>query len=135
MPGEVWHEDVRKLDVIDEREGKIGTIYCDLFNRNGKFQNAAHYTVKCSRRVDDDDGVGDIPSGIDLTEMGELLKSDHGEKIKGKTGRYQLPVIVLTCDFANPKGRNNPSLLNWVEVETLFHEMGHAMHCKFNEFN
>ncbi|CAG8583180.1 638_t:CDS:2 [Funneliformis caledonium] len=128
IPGEVWHEDVRKLDVIDEQEGKIGIIYCDLFNRTGKFQNAAHYTVKCSRRVDDDDGVGDIPSGIDLTEMGELLKSDHGVRIKGKTGRYQLPVIVLTCDFAKPKGRNKPSLLNWVEVETLFHEMGHAMH-------
>ena len=130
LPGEVWHDDVRKLDVIDEQEGKVGTIYCDLFNRSNKFQNAAHYTVRCSRRVDDDDGVGDIPSGIDVTEMGELSKSDHGVKINGRTGRYQLPVVVLTCDFAKPKGKQNPSLLNWIEVETLFHEMGHAMHCK-----
>jgi intermediate peptidase len=131
MPGEVWHDDVRKLEVIDEQEGKVGTIYCDLFSRKDKFQNAAHYTVRCSRRVDDDDGIGDIPSGINITEVGELSKSDLGVKVNGRVGRYQLPVIVLTCDFMKAKGKQCPSLLNWVEVETLFHEMGHAMHCKF----
>ncbi|GBC37624.2 mitochondrial intermediate peptidase [Rhizophagus irregularis DAOM 181602=DAOM 197198] len=135
MPGEVWHDDVRKLEVIDEQEGKVGTIYCDLFSRNGKLQNAAHYTVRCSRRVDDDDGVGDIPSGVDITEMGELSNSDHGVKVNGRAGRYQLPVIVLTCDFMKPKGRQYPSLLNWVEVETLFHEMGHAMHSMIGRTN
>ncbi|RGB42304.1 hypothetical protein C1646_683750 [Rhizophagus diaphanus] len=135
MPGEVWHDDVRKLEVIDEQEGKVGTIYCDLFSRNGKLQNAAHYTVRCSRRVDDDDGVGDIPSGVDITEMGELSNSDHGVKVNGRAGRYQLPVIVLTCDFMKPKGKQYPSLLNWVEVETLFHEMGHAMHSMIGRTN
>ncbi|CAG8504765.1 2344_t:CDS:2, partial [Acaulospora morrowiae] len=127
-PGEVWHEDVRKLDVIDESEGRIGTIYCDLFSRFGKYQNAAHYTVRCSRRVDDDDGINDIPSGIDPADLGELATSNEGETIKGRAGRYQLPVVVLVCDFGKPKNSKNPSLLSWVEVETLFHEMGHAMH-------
>ncbi|CAG8485231.1 6380_t:CDS:2 [Ambispora leptoticha] len=131
LPGEVWHEDVRKLDVVDETEGKVGTIYCDLFHRHGKFQNAAHYTVRCSRRVDvDHDNKSDylISDNLDLTEFNDLPSFNRGVKVNGKTGLYQLPVVVLMCDFARPISRNDPTLLSWNEVETLFHEMGHAMH-------
>ena len=56
-PGESWHDDVRKLDVVCDQEGKIGSIYCDLFARPGKTTHAAHYTVRTSRRVDDDDAT------------------------------------------------------------------------------
>ncbi|CAG8704721.1 6623_t:CDS:2, partial [Cetraspora pellucida] len=128
LPGETWHDDVRKLNVIDEQEGKIGTIYCDLFNRHGKYLNAAHYTIRCSRRVDDDDSIGDIPSDIDVSEIGELATPEQGVRLHGRNGRYQLPIIVLTCDFSKPKD-GKPCLLSLVEAETLFHEMGHAMHC------
>lgn len=41
--GETWHPDVRKLEVIDEKIGKIGVVYCDLFNREDaskKYENA-----------------------------------------------------------------------------------------------
>ncbi|CAG8830231.1 30513_t:CDS:2, partial [Gigaspora margarita] len=128
LPGETWHDDVRKLNVIDEQEGKIGTIYCDLFNRHGKYLNAAHYTVRCSRRVDDDDSARDIPPDMDISETEELATPDQGVRLHGRNGRYQLPIIVLTCDFARPKENGRPSLLSLVEAETLFHEMGHAMH-------
>ncbi|KAG0235485.1 Mitochondrial intermediate peptidase [Actinomortierella wolfii] len=127
QPGEVWHEDVQRLDVVDEREGLIGTIYCDLYGREGKQMNAAHYTVRCARRVDDDDEEGDIAEGMQLREGIELAMADPGVKIQGRPGRYQLPLAVLSCGFTRPIG-NNPTLLSWVEVETLFHEMGHAMH-------
>ncbi|CAG8724525.1 8778_t:CDS:2, partial [Racocetra fulgida] len=128
LPGETWHDDVRKLNVIDEQEGMIGTIYCDLFNRHGKYLNAAHYTVRCSRRVDDDDSIGDIPPDMDVSEIGELATPEQGVRLHGRNGRYQLPIIVLTCDFAKQKGDGKPCLLSLVEAETLFHEMGHAMH-------
>ncbi|ORX51316.1 zincin [Hesseltinella vesiculosa] len=92
-PGETWHEDVRKLDVVCERDGKIGSIYCDLYGRQSKTTHAAHYTIRTSRRLG--------------------------------PGQYQLPAIVLTCDFT---GGNHSSVLSMFEVETLSHEMGHAMH-------
>ncbi|ORY33778.1 putative mitochondrial intermediate peptidase mitochondrial precursor [Naematelia encephala] len=125
-PGEVWHPSVRRLDVIDETEGQIGIIYCDLFRREGKSPNAAHYTVRCSRRVDDDDLDGDsLPRGWDA-RYGPGLEVE-GERLEGRDGLYQLPLVVLNTDFSRVE-TGGPALLNWNEVETLFHEVGHAMH-------
>ena len=42
-------------------------------------------------------------------------------------GRYQRPVVALICNFPAPTA-DQPSLLSHREVETLFHEFGHALH-------
>lgn len=42
--------------------------------------------------------------------------------------RMQTPVVGLVCGFRPPRP-SEPTLLSHGEVETLFHEMGHAMHC------
>lgn len=42
-------------------------------------------------------------------------------------GRYQRPVVALVCNFTPPIG-NEPALMSHNEVETVFHEFGHAMH-------
>jgi thimet oligopeptidase len=42
-------------------------------------------------------------------------------------GRYQRPVVALICNFPPPHDER-PSLLSHKEVETLFHEFGHALH-------
>ncbi|WVR05132.1 hypothetical protein IAU60_002144 [Kwoniella sp. DSM 27419] len=124
--GEVWHPSVRRLDVVDENEGTIGVIYCDLFSRPGKPPSAAHYTVRCSRRVDDDDALGDgLPEGWD-EPYGAGLEVE-GEKLKGRQGRYQVPIVVLTTDSGSVD-HGRPALLGWNDLETLFHEMGHAIH-------
>ncbi len=50
--------------------------------------------------------------------------------IEGKQlpdGRYQRPTVALVCNFPPPQS-GKPSLLSHNEVETLFHEFGHAMH-------
>ncbi len=44
-----------------------------------------------------------------------------------RDGLYQCPVVALICNFALPE-EGKPSLLTHNEVETLFHEFGHAMH-------
>jgi thimet oligopeptidase len=42
-------------------------------------------------------------------------------------GKYQRPTVALVCNFPAPT-KDQPSLLSHAEVETLFHEFGHAMH-------
>ncbi|GAA5947395.1 hypothetical protein JCM10213_000610, partial [Rhodosporidiobolus nylandii] len=135
--GEVWAPGVRKLRVVDEEEGRIGTIFCDLFARDGKAPGAAHYTVRCSRRIDDDDVEGDFAAGsgawaeVDgvrvMREEMESLKVEPA-RWKGRDGTHQEPVVVLVCAFGSDGGRSGPAFLQWHEVETLHHEMGHAIH-------
>lgn len=135
QPGEVWSPDVLKLEVVDETEGGvIGTIYCDLYARAGKPPSAAHYTVRCSRRIDGDDVENDVrfgdapelPRDVDLSNLLDV----EGATSPGRPGRFQLPVVVLMTDFQWPsRAQGGVSLLRWQEVETLFHEMGHAIHC------
>lgn len=155
-PGETWDPSVRKLEVVDEQEGVIGYVYCDLFSREGKAGNAAHYTVRCSRRVDDDDVEGDLLHVMSETPLvgegnwgtgvwgggssgnGAVVPFDprlgglevKPVKAKGREGSFQLPIAVLNCDFALPTYGGGPTLLSYPEVETIFHEMGHAMHCE-----
>ncbi len=50
--------------------------------------------------------------------------------IEGKllaNGKYQRPTVALICNFPSPQA-GKPSLLAHQDVETLFHEFGHAMH-------
>lgn len=42
-------------------------------------------------------------------------------------GKYRRPIAALVCNFPQPQG-GNPSLLDFGQVETLFHEFGHALH-------
>ncbi len=44
------------------------------------------------------------------------------------------PLVSIVCNFT-PKTETLPSLLNFQEVTTLFHEMGHALHLILSEVN
>ena len=134
-PGEVWHSDVRKLEVVDEQAGVIGWIYADLFARAGKPNGAAHYTVRCSRRTDDDDAEGDLvgiqdTNILEAVQLSDRFENGNRRRISGVDGVYQLPLVVLLCDFERPSVRRGATILQWHEVMTLWHEMGHAMHCE-----
>ncbi|KAL1683770.1 mitochondrial intermediate peptidase mitochondrial precursor [Schizophyllum commune] len=130
IAGEVWHSDVHKLEVVDEEKGVIGLIYADVFARRGKASGAAHYTVRCSRRTDDDDVQGDNDELTrmypDLIKQSEEFEAVGRGPIPGLPGTYQQPLVVLLCEFARPS--LGAAVLEWHEVMTLFHEMGHAMH-------
>ena len=48
-----------------------------------------------------------------------------GKRLPG--GKYQRPTVALICNFP-PPSKDQPSLLSHADVETLFHEFGHALH-------
>lgn len=74
-----------------------------MYARDHKTDGPAHYSILNSREVRD---------------------------AAGQPVSYQKPMVVLTCSFLPPSG-TRPTLLSLAEVETLFHEMGHALHSMF----
>ncbi|XP_038709223.1 mitochondrial intermediate peptidase, mitochondrial [Tripterygium wilfordii] len=47
---------------------------------------------------------------------------------------YQLPVVALICNFSGSNSSSTVRLNHW-EVETLFHEFGHALHSLLSRTN
>ncbi|KAJ4268412.1 Mitochondrial intermediate peptidase [Fusarium torreyae] len=131
LPGETWHSDVKRLDVVTDKGEQVAVLYCDLFYRPQKSPNPAHFTVRCSREILPDE-VAEIAAEQDgdapIFESPELAAND-GMEISNKDGVLkQLPTIALVCDFPQSENAKEPSLLSYHSVETLFHEMGHAIH-------
>jgi thimet oligopeptidase len=74
------------------------------------------------------------PLGLFYLDMfpreGKYHHFAHFRLIEGKllaSGKYQRPTVALVCNFPSP-AKGKPSLLSHSDVETLFHEFGHAMH-------
>jgi intermediate peptidase len=139
LTGETWNDDVRRLDVIDDEEGHIAVIYCDLFERPGKSPNPAHFTLRCSRRISEeelDEAASTIHSDRELPFSTPEEAVNDGLATARRSAEpgnplYQLPTIALICDFARSSSTSSsapPSLLTFRELTTLFHEMGHALH-------
>ena len=91
---------IRKYSFTGPDGRPLGTLYLDLHSRPGKYNHAAHFTVRCGCRT--------TPL---LTEEG---CDDYDD--------YQLPIVALVCNLSNG------AALSHGEVETLFHEFGHALH-------
>ncbi|KAI8720916.1 Mitochondrial intermediate peptidase [Fusarium sp. LHS14.1] len=131
LPGETWHPDVKRLDVINEKGDQVAVLYCDLFYRPQKSPNPAHFTVRCSREILPSE-VAEIAAEQDSDaptfESAEMAAND-GMEISTKDGVLkQLPTIALVCDFPKSDNSKEPAFLSFHSVETLFHEMGHAIH-------
>ena len=58
-------------------------------------------------------------SGAWMTEFRGQQRNQQGENV--------IPIISVVCNFTKPTA-DKPSLLNFDESETLFHEFGHALH-------
>ena len=80
------------------------------------------------------DSASGEPLGMFYLDMfpreGKFNHFAEFEIIGGKqlpNGKYQRPTVALLCNFP-PPSEGKPSLLTHSDVETLFHEFGHALH-------
>ncbi|KAH8910939.1 zincin [Coniochaeta sp. PMI_546] len=132
--GEAWHPDVRRLDVVSDTEGHVAVLYCDLFYRGDKSPNPAHFTIRCSREIAEDEveqaaSLSTQHSDAPVFENPEEAANDGMALSKLNGTLKQLPTIALVCDFPESAGYGDrPVLLSYFQMETLFHEMGHAIH-------
>ncbi|KAK8125293.1 mitochondrial intermediate peptidase [Apiospora kogelbergensis] len=111
LPGETWHTDVRRLDVVSDTDGHVAVLYCDLFHRADKLPNPAHFTVRCSREISEQE-IHEAAQAIsnrreEASADAAISEANDGMHVSKQAGTVkQLPTIALT----------------------LFHEMGHAIH-------
>lgn len=92
---------LRKYSFASNHGLPLGTMYLDLHPREGKYSHAAHFTVRCGCAIHWDTDETDI---------------------KNESENYQLPIVALVCNLSSR------TQLSHSEVETLFHEFGHALH-------
>ncbi|KAK9436285.1 Mitochondrial intermediate peptidase [Metarhizium brunneum] len=131
LPGEVWHPDVKRLDVMSDDGEQLAVLYCDLFYRPQKSPNPAHFTVRCSREILADElneATEDMVSATPIFDTPESAANDGMETSQRDGKLNQLPTIALVCDFPKNNSAREPAFLSYYSVETLFHEMGHAIH-------
>lgn len=94
----VWHEDVRYFQVADETGNAIAYFYLDPYSRPAEKRGGA-WMDECIVRAK-------------IMEAG--------------TETTRLPVAYLVCNQTPPID-GKPSLMTFMEVETLFHEFGHGL--------
>ena len=94
----VWHPDVRFFRVDDDAGAPVAAFYLDPYSRPAEKRGGA-WMDECLGR--------------------SRLFADAG-------GRARLPVAHLVCNQTPPVG-DQPSLMTFAEVETLFHEFGHGL--------
>jgi mitochondrial intermediate peptidase len=134
-----------KFILRHDQEGALGTMYLDLFSRPGKFPGAAHFVVRCGKHIHEIDGGFEKAIGVTTTQV---------PSSGGSLGQsFQLPIVTLVTNYANPLPVNSSEsvedtsnsvakslsasathsvLMTPHEVETLFHEFGHAIHSLFS---
>jgi oligopeptidase A len=95
----VWHDDVRFFRIYDEQDQEIAAFYLDAYSRPAEKRGGA-WMDSCIGR--------------------SRLLAEPGKAVR-------LPVAYLTCNQTPPVD-GKPSLMNFTELRTLFHEFGHGLH-------
>lgn len=95
-----YEQTAQAWEVIDADGKTLAVFYSDYYPRDGK-------------------GAG--------AWMTELRKQGYRKNALGQDER-EMPVIVNVCNMTKPSPDGKPALQNLDNVETMFHEFGHALH-------
>ncbi|HUH73215.1 MAG TPA: M3 family metallopeptidase [Chitinophagales bacterium] len=61
------------------------------------------------------------------SKSGGAWMTSYRDQYIARNGQHITPIISIVCNFSKPT-ENTPSLLNFDELTTYFHEFGHALH-------
>ena len=125
-------EDIRPYFSIDTARNGLFMVCKNLYGltfKENKDIPVYQEDVKVYEVLDDNEVIAIVymdffpraskRSGAWMTNFREQYYSREGENI--------IPVVSLVFNFTKPSG-DKPSMLNIDEVQTLFHEFGHALH-------
>lgn len=90
----------------------LGIVYLDLFQRPNKFVGAGHFVARCGCR----NSIDHITQGLSTSKFRLVDEED-----------YQEPVVALVLNLS-PSQTDDEKCLTCNELETLYHEWGHALH-------
>ncbi len=132
-----YHVDKDALKVYFELEHTLNgmfSVFEELFGIKIEAVEAPYKWVDDLRLYAVTDSSTGVPLGLIYMDMfprdGKYNHFAQFDITPGKRlpdGTYQRPVVSLVCNFP-PPGNGKPSLLTYGDVETLFHEFGHALH-------
>ncbi|MCF7800262.1 Zn-dependent oligopeptidase [Candidatus Babeliales bacterium] len=99
LDNNLWHKDVKIIEIYDNNSKLLGVLFLDLYPRENKYSHAC---------------MCPIAPGIEYeAKNGQLIEKPA--------------IIAIIVNF--PKiTKDKPALLKHNDVETFFHEFGHAMH-------
>uniref|UniRef100_A0A0N5ATK6 COP9 signalosome complex subunit 6 n=1 Tax=Syphacia muris TaxID=451379 RepID=A0A0N5ATK6_9BILA len=80
--GEIWPGNVFKLDVQSSDSKSMGTIYLDVQDRSNKSMGPCHFTVRCSKLLDDKTYqlpivVVSVPFASEFQELDQIQLNPH----------------------------------------------------------
>ncbi|BAO43709.1 M3 family metallopeptidase [Thiolapillus brandeum] len=132
-----YQVDKDKLKVYFELEHTLNgmfAIFEEIFNIRIEPVEAPYKWVDDLRLYAISDAGSGAPLGLLYMDMfpregkyNHFAQFGVTPALRLQNGKYQRPVAALICNFP-PPGNGKPSLLTYDDVETLFHEFGHALH-------
>lgn len=116
-----------------------------IFTLSGKLYGLTFKPLAGAPKYNDDNQIFEV-FDRDGSHLGVLYLDFHPRASKSvgawctsfrdqsyKDGVKVTPVVSIVCNFTKPAAKGEPALLNLDEVETFFHEFGHALHGLFTD--
>ena len=115
-------------NVLQGAFGVANKLYGITFNENVDLPTYDK-EARCFEVKDGDQTIGILYMDFHpraSKRSGAWMTEFRGQK-RDLEGNNIIPIIQVVCNFTKPTA-DKPSLLNFDESETLFHEFGHALH-------